>query len=91
MTAAKASASNMPFCPPKARPMNISSSVSSVSRNAVLNVFPIEVLTALDGTPDRGIQTSDGEGIQMQSGRARTPVLHCSLADFYCGSLHCAL
>src|SRR4030081_3906664 len=31
----------IPFCLPKARPMNISRSVSAVSRNAVLNVFPI--------------------------------------------------
>src|SRR6266566_1207572 len=36
------SAINMPFWPPKIRPMNISSSVSAVSRNAVLKVFPIK-------------------------------------------------
>src|SRR5438034_5707084 len=37
------SASNIPFWPPKMRPMNISRSVSAVSRNAVLKVFPIKL------------------------------------------------
>src|SRR5437870_1776954 len=41
MTEAKAIASNIPVCTPKARPMNISSSTIAVSKNAVLNVFPI--------------------------------------------------
>src|SRR4051812_47087386 len=41
MTAAKASARNIPFWPPKARPMNMRIRVSAVSRNAVLKVFPI--------------------------------------------------
>src|SRR5450755_2162454 len=43
-TAATASASNMPLGPPSIRPMNISSRVSAVSRNAVLNVLPINLL-----------------------------------------------
>src|SRR5207302_10969009 len=42
ITAAKTSARIMPFWPPKARPINIRSSVSAVSRNAVLKVFPID-------------------------------------------------
>src|SRR5579871_5959234 len=41
MTTARGSAIIMPFCPPKARPIIISSSVIAVSRNAVLKVFPI--------------------------------------------------
>src|SRR5215472_8132578 len=45
MTTANASARNIPFCPPNARPMNSSSSVRAVSRNAVLKVFPIVVVT----------------------------------------------
>src|SRR5579864_875371 len=48
MTTAKASAMNIPFCPPNARPMAISSSVSAVRRNAVLKVFPIDSLTYID-------------------------------------------
>src|SRR5579871_6013419 len=32
---------NIPFWPPKARPMNSRSSVRAVRRNAVLKVFPI--------------------------------------------------
>src|SRR5580693_1277071 len=34
-------ARNIPFCPPKKRPTNINTSVSAVSKNAVLNAFPI--------------------------------------------------
>src|SRR5260370_22751619 len=41
ITTATAKAIIMPFCPPKARPIIISSSVSAVSKNAVLKVFPI--------------------------------------------------
>src|SRR5579864_4802371 len=44
MMAAKMRARIIPFWPPKARPMNMSNNVISVSRNAVLNVFPIVVL-----------------------------------------------
>jgi hypothetical protein len=36
--------------------MNINNNVSSVSKNAVLNVFPIGVLNTLDGTPGKEIQ-----------------------------------
>jgi hypothetical protein len=41
ITTANAKARSIPFCPPKTRPMNISNSVSAVSRTAVLNVFPM--------------------------------------------------
>src|ERR1700680_2883923 len=44
ITTATARAIIIPFCPPKARPIIISSRVSAVSKNAVLNVFPIEWL-----------------------------------------------
>src|ERR1700733_13569793 len=55
-------ASSMPFCPPKARPMAINSSVIAVSRRAVLNVFPIEnTFDSLDAAVMRRIrQVADG-------------------------------
>src|SRR5260370_4390707 len=39
MTAAKASAISIPFCPPKARPASMSSSVMPVSRSVVVNML----------------------------------------------------
>src|SRR5258707_920267 len=49
ITTATARAIIIPFCPPKARPIIISSSVSAVSKNAVLKVFPITWLFPLIG------------------------------------------
>jgi len=66
MTAARTKAMIMPFWPPNARPMNIRSSVSSVSKNAVLKVFPIEVARLLDGTPGGGIQGRRGEFLRVE-------------------------
>src|SRR5437870_3262217 len=65
----------MPFWPPKKRPMNMSSSVSAVSRNAVLNVFPMTTPNEYrcyawgqDSTRDRA--RSGGRLIAGPSGRS---------------------
>src|ERR1700674_3912387 len=47
MTAAKASAINIPFWPPKARPASMSSSVMPVSSSVVLNMLLMIVASVL--------------------------------------------
>src|SRR5216117_3174561 len=39
---------NMPFCPPNIWPINISKSVSAVSKNAVLKAFPMDLPYEID-------------------------------------------
>src|ERR1700683_284561 len=55
---AKASASSIPLSPPKCWPINMSSSVSEVSSNAVLKVFPIIESQLLDDTAGGAMQFS---------------------------------
>src|SRR5208283_274155 len=54
MTAAKASAINIPFCPPKARPASMSSSVMTVSRRVVLNTLLIMISVKRSHSLDAG-------------------------------------
>src|SRR5579862_3859091 len=73
----------IPFCPPNARPIIISSSVSAVSRNAVLNVFPISFVFLVVRLIGCYVILEDAVPLRRPLSRFSTPIRHTG--SIFCG------